>query len=110
MLSDQQREETYSQIEVAIDEIRERHNACTARSVAAELHQSPHKIRQRIVEMGKLTPPRVTWTDMPGSLTRVVPVAELLDEAKAELKATKPRKAPAKKASAAKRTAPDTNG
>ena len=51
-----------------ITEIRRQHNACTARAVAAQLRMSADMIRYRVDQMRKAG--LVTWTEVPGSLTR----------------------------------------
>lgn len=70
----------------AINEIRERNFACTARSVAGHLRLSPNVVRFRCEAMRQAG--RVNWTPMPGSLHVIESTEELLAQARAELEAT----------------------
>lgn len=98
----------YDQLDLAllhtIDQIRDDHNACTARAVANALNYSPDVVRYRLQKL--MNDGLVTWTDMPGSLTRLAlpPLAEVPSEpATEETPDPEPVKAPAKKAPAKKR-------
>lgn len=83
MLNEEQVEQLYDRIIDQIRAIRARHGACTARSVASELHMSPDVVRYRCNELREQG--RVNWTDMPGSLHVVEDIGEQLAEAKAAL-------------------------
>lgn len=52
-----------------IDQLRERHHACTMRSVAGVMKLSPTYVTARLQLMKDEG--IVAWTDMPGSLRRV---------------------------------------
>lgn len=97
-----------SKILKAIDEIRNRHNACTSRAVASGLRISTAytKTRLSVLRQAGL----VTWTQMPGSLRRVeqprisdvVAVEEPVSDEPKKVGSSTPTKKVAKKTAASK--------
>ena len=59
-----------------MDSIRQRYHACTARSVAAQMGLSESTCRSRLTRMQKMG--LVDWNDIPGSLRRLEPPAEIV--------------------------------
>ena len=83
----------YDQLDLAIlqtiDSIREKHNACTARSVAVALGATPDVVRYRLTKLANQS--LVNWTEMPGSLVRLaLPPLKVVESSDEEPKDSAP--------------------